>query len=193
MADLPASRNGWTHAIASNDEAVVVTGGSDDPARPGNWVSADGIAWTATPAADRDGLARVESLAASSGGFVATQSGVLGVAPWISPADGRGWRHVGSVTAAPDAVVTDVTAAGRGFVAVGFKGWDAAAWVSADGRTWIPGVIAGSTGVTLGSVAASASRLVAFGKSADFRRGARRFHLGRRRAVLAASRRWRPP
>jgi len=167
VAVLPGSKDGWTHAVAWNDQVIVVTGGKDGGAGPMTWVSADGIAWTTVDAEHADGLGAVDSLAANSAGFVATGLGTSGVAPWVGSADGVEWRRVGSLTATLDAGMVDVIASGSGFVGVGGQRGTAAAWVSPDGVTWTPATVDGGAGVSLVSVAALGEHLVAFGQGAD--------------------------
>ena len=164
---LPASKDGWTHHAAWNDQVIIVTGGSSDESRPALWVSADGIDWAAIGAPDTGGLYLVDALAANSAGFVATQLGASGIAPWIGAPDGGKWDRVGSLTPTLDAWIVDVTASDGGFVAVGSDDSAAGAWVSADGLAWTPAAIADGTGVILVSVAARGQGLVAFGQGPD--------------------------
>lgn len=164
---LPASKGGSISAIASSGDVIVAVGGSSDVTRPEMWVSSDGIHWTAISAPRTNGLSDVETIAANSAGFVATERSATGVAPWISSAKGAAWVRVGSLSATPDAFIVDVTASGNGFVAVGGVGGNAAAWQSSDGLTWTAATVSDGAGVTLVSVAATGQRLVAFGQGPD--------------------------
>ena len=171
VAVLPSSKNGWAHALATDGNVIVVTGGAGGAARI--WRSFDGIHWTVVDEAGTNGLQAVDAIAANSVGFVATHAGATGVAPWIGSADGSTWQRAGSLTSTQDAAIVDVTASGTGFVAVGRTGdvdGPAAAWVSSGGRSWEPATVAGGAGVTLVSVAATGERLIAFGQGSDPRR-----------------------
>ncbi len=192
---LPASKDGWIHAVASNSDVIVVTGGSSDATRPLMWVSADGTDWTAITAAHTNGLDIVDALAANSAGFVATQNGATGVAPWIGSAKGGEWDRVGSLTATLDAAMVDVTASGSGFVAVGRVGGvdgTAAAWLSSDGRVWTPATVADGNGRHAPECGRqrTPSHCVRTGRELSRRPRAVRF--GRRRPVMDAHR-WRSP
>ena len=167
---LPASSGGWSSQVAWNDQVIIVTGSSNDESRPVMWVSADGLDWTVLGAGDTGGLHLVDTLAANSAGFVATQLGVSGVAPWIGAADGGEWDRVGTVTGTDDPWIIDITATDNGFAAVGGGGGTAGAWLSTDALAWTPATVADGTGATLVSVAAHGQRLVAFGQGAVYPR-----------------------
>jgi hypothetical protein len=140
-------------AVASGPQGLVAVGERGDDA--GVWVSVDGTAFAAVDAAASGlagpGLQLVGGFAVLGGGadarFVAVgaDSAVTGTtteldaAIWTST-NGRDWTrapHARTQLGGPgDQVMTAVTAAGPGLVAVGHDGDAAAAWTSSDGLRW---------------------------------------------------------
>lgn len=95
---------------------------------------------------------------------------------WTSP-DGRAWTRLPDNFAfvsrrnGREYVVTDLVAAGDGFVAVGLEeqtdgsSADAAAWSSPDGHTWAQAIVADGTGRTMDQVVATDDGFVAIGEA----------------------------
>jgi hypothetical protein len=130
LAVLVATPVVWL-AVRSSETAVNrVASESDRRNLPTNWTRIDGLV-----------DAQVTASASSSLGVVAVGRGI-----WFS-ADGTAWRTVlepteNNVPWPQQAVITDVTSAGRGFLAAG-QGVDptsgqavAAVWRSPDGQHW---------------------------------------------------------
>ncbi len=173
VGTLPDSKGSWVMSVAGNQHAIVAAGGAPD-GKPGIWSSADGIAWSRLPASGADGLVSVSALAANSAGFVALGDG-RGVAPWISSDPGTAWHHVGSLVTNSNAAALGIAPNGAGFVAAGWANlrpmpaaasantYDAAVWLSDNGRSWTPASVTDAGGVTLWNVAARGSQLVALG------------------------------
>ena len=139
--------------------------------------SADGLTWTpAGSQATFDGPGRTvtAAVAASPGGYVIVGTASAGprtvAAAWYAPGL-SGWRRAadarpGALDGAGNRAMNAVTAAGRGFVAVGQVGQRPAAWRSGAGRTWtlVPLALpAGAASAALDYVAANGRELAAVG------------------------------
>ena len=141
--------------------------------------SPDARTWTATGgiAGLPGGSAVAAAVAAGPAGYVivghtsATRNGAAVAAAWYAPGL-SGWRGAAVTGAAGTGqgqrgqLMSAVTATASGFAAVGSAGTSAAAWLSADGRSWrqvsLPGP-AGAARAGLEYVAANGASLVAAG------------------------------
>ena len=129
------------------------------------WLSTDdGATWTGAPVpVDHGATGALAGIAASTAGFVAIRPGSRPPGPSAHTADGvvymsgngTSWRYVTTLTAANGLQLGTVTEGPGGFAALGRgPGGDMAAYVSADGVSWRPGIAFGPapdsvTGLTL--------------------------------------------
>ncbi|MEU7941674.1 hypothetical protein [Microbispora bryophytorum] len=172
------------HDVTATSEGFVAVGGSGTADRETGvvWVSTDGLNWNA-----RGRVLPPDTTSAGLRHVVATEAGVVvagtamtedGPRPFsaVSTDDGASWEY-GTLPADAAASVLDLTATGRGLVAVGShrspaEGGeaDSAAWVSEDGVEWSRQTLTqdglGGQGTQwLGAVAVSGDRVVAIGRS----------------------------
>lgn len=145
--------------------------------------SPDARTWTATGgiAGLPAGSAVAAAVASGPAGYVvvghqsAGRGGATVAAAWYAPGL-SGWRSApvtgaavtgqGRQAASAGQLMTAVTATAGGFTAVGSAGTSAAAWVSADGRSWRPVAVAEPAGMARAAfeyVAANGASLVAAG------------------------------
>jgi hypothetical protein len=181
LAGVAHGRAGWIAVgttLAEGGGALVVA-------------SPDARAWTVTGglAAAAPGSAVAAAVAAGSAGYVivghqsAGRNGATAAAAWYSPGL-SGWRSAtvtgatvtgaaangatgtGQGQQAAGQLMNAVAATAGGFAAVGAAGTSAAAWLSADGRSWRQVTLAQPAGMTraaLQYVAANGASLVAAG------------------------------
>ncbi|XVQ84801.1 hypothetical protein ACQP2K_39270 [Microbispora siamensis] len=173
--------------VTATPDGFMAVGGSGTADRETGvvWVSSDGLNWNARgrvlpPDATSAGLRHVVATAA---GVVAVGTAMTedGPRPFsaLSTDDGASWEY-GTLPADAAASVLDLTATGRGLVAVGShrspaEGGeaDSAAWVSEDGVDWSRQTLTqdglgGQGAQWLGAVAVSGDRVVAIGRSAGY-------------------------
>ena len=135
--------------------------------------SPDARAWTVTGglAASAGGSAAAAAVAAGSAGYVIvghqSAGGGRTAAAWDAPGL-SGWRRatVTGATVTSGQLMNAVTVTAGGFAAVGSAGTSAAAWLSADGRSWRQVSLpepAGAARAGLEYVAANGASLVAAG------------------------------
>ena len=135
--------------------------------------SPDARAWTVTGglAASAGGSAAAAAVAAGSAGYVIvghqSAGGGRTAAAWYAPGL-SGWRRatVTGATVTSGQLMNAVTVTAGGFAAVGSAGTSAAAWLSADGRSWRQVSLpepAGAARAGLEYVAANGASLVAAG------------------------------
>ncbi|MGW5266862.1 hypothetical protein ACWEQG_38305 [Microbispora sp. NPDC004025] len=171
--------------VTATPHGFMAVGGSGTADRETGvvWVSSDGLNWNA-----RGRVLPPDATSAGLRHVVATEAGVVvvgtamtedGPRPFsaLSTDDGAEWEY-GTLPADAAASVLDVTASGRGLVAVGSHRssaeggeGDSAAWVSADGVDWSRQALTqdglgGQGSQWLGAVAVSGNRVVAVGRSA---------------------------
>jgi hypothetical protein len=167
IAGVAHGRAGWVAAgttLAAAGGPLVV---SSPDAR--TWTATGGIAGQAARSAVG------AAVAAGPAGYVivghqSTGRGAATVAAaWYAPSL-SGWRSAAVtgavVTGQGQQMMSAVTATTGGFAAVGSAGTSAAAWLSADGRSWRPVSLAGPPGVAraaLQYIAANGASLVAAG------------------------------
>ncbi len=157
-----ATGGGWVIATgtAAMDSSVSASSGG------GAWVSTNGVDWTSvsgTPAFAGIQLGRV---AFNRGTFVAVGGGDPFQVPAVVAVStgGSAWTKVTLSDFTPGiATVSDVAAAGPGFVAVGTVDSAAATWASEDGLRWIRGSIADAPDGGFTAVAARGDHIVAMG------------------------------
>jgi hypothetical protein len=172
LAGVARGRAGWV-AVGTT---LAATGGPLVVSSP------DARAWTVTGgiAGLPAGSAVGSAVAAGPAGYVivghqsAGHNGATVAAAWYAPGL-SGWRSAtvtgGTVTGATGTgrgqqMMSAVTATAGGFAAVGSAGTGAAAWLSADGRSWRQASLAEPAGVAraaLQYVAANGASLVAAG------------------------------
>lgn len=182
---LPAPDGSTITALAAGPHGrlVAVGGGAHGGAA---WVSDDGRQWRQAP--DQPALAgpatltQLLAVVAWGGGFLAAGAadpawGEHRAAFWASP-DGLAWQRLPDPPAASGARVQGLAVGRHGLVAVGSRGdperGTGAAWVSADGRSWLPAsgpdlglgplhaVTAGGPGFVAVGEAATGDRAVAW-------------------------------
>lgn len=134
--------------------------------------SADARTWTMAGAGSGLGQGSPAAAAASASGYVIVghrplgDSGQSAAAAWYAPGL-AGWRQAVITPASHAArMMTAVTAAAGGFVAVGETGTRPAAWLSAAGRSWrqvTPPAPAGAARAALDYVAANGATVLAAG------------------------------
>ena len=167
IAGVAHGRAGWVAAgttLAAAGGPLVVS-------------SPDARTWTATGglAGQAAGSAVGAAVAAGPAGYVivghqsAGPGGATVAAAWYAPGL-SGWRSAAvtgaAVTGPGQQMMSAVTATTGGFAAVGSAGTSAAAWLSADGRSWRQVSLAGPAGVAraaLQYIAANGASLVAAG------------------------------
>ncbi|GLX08494.1 hypothetical protein [Microbispora sp. NBRC 16548] len=182
--------------VTATPDGFMAVGGSGTADRETGvvWVSTDGLNWNA-----RGRVLPPDTTSAGLRHVVATEAGVVvagtamtedGPRPFsaLSTDDGASWEY-GTLPADAAASVLDLTATGRGLVAVGShrspaEGGDAdsAAWVSEDGVDWSRQTLTqdglgGQGAQWLGAVAVSGDRVVAIGRSAGYAAGYADDHL----------------
>lgn len=127
-------------AVAAAGRLVAVGSANGDAAV---WSSADGRAWRRSPTLVRDGRQRLTAVTAGNAGWLAV--GFDGTAPRrplvLTSPDGGTWQAVdGADVFKPSggaALTTRAAAMGpAGYVVVGEDGYSAAAWFSADLKSW---------------------------------------------------------
>ncbi|MEU6413715.1 hypothetical protein [Microbispora sp. NPDC046933] len=173
--------------VTATPDGFMAVGGSGTADRETGvvWVSSDGLNWNA-----RGRVLPPDTTSAGLRHVVATEAGVVAVGtamtedgprPFsaLSTDDGASWEY-GTLPADAAASVLDVTATGRGLVAVGSHRSsgaggenDSAAWVSEDGVDWSRQTLTqdglgGEGAQWLGAVAVSGDRVVAIGRSAGY-------------------------
>jgi len=144
---------------------------------PATWLSTDdGRTWKWAPVpVDHGATSALAGIAASGAGFVAIRPGSGPQGPSASTqangvvyasSDGTSWRYVATLTAADGVQFGMVKGGPGGFAALGRgPGGDMAAYLSADGLTWRPGVpfgpappsVAGATVTAGGTVIVTGS------------------------------------
>ena len=180
---LPAPTAGttdWLTAVAPSGTGFVAGGYTESATAQkmaAFWQSSDGTTWVRTAAPAPAGQSEVTGMAAV-GSATLLAVGIAGdeesgtAAVWQSTDAGSSWQALTSPAFAAGRMLS-VVAAGNGAVAVGERKdqTGAAAWYSADGRTWIsssgPGLDNGGLEMVMMSVAADASGFVAAGWRSD--------------------------
>jgi hypothetical protein len=156
---------------AAGGRLVAVGSGNGDAAV---WTSADGSGWQRGRPEDdafaRPGAQRLYGVAPGGAGWLAIGvSGFPGRPHVISSADGVGWRVVDDDAFEPggdDRLVTQAVAAGSaGYAVVGDEGDSAAAWYSADLKSWERGAGEGKDDLTGSSAEPRWMRGVAAGSA----------------------------
>jgi hypothetical protein len=115
--------------LVAGPDGLVAVGVDEGPATV--WTSADGTAWTRTPAETLDGAA-ISDITNGDLGFIAVGDSGGERASWTSE-DGISWDRLPDPDLGDTLFVSAVEPGGPGFVAVG--SW-MGAWYSVDGITW---------------------------------------------------------
>ncbi len=161
----PALDHSFMWAVTTGGPGLVAGGWRRNPEPVAAiWTSADGITWTLAPDPPGGAGFQIRALLNVDGRLVAAGDLVAGgqAAVWTS-GDGVNWRRSPDAPSFAGAAIVGLTRVGPGIVAVGGRGFDAAAWVSRDGRTWFPVGDDDFEGAYLTAVAAAGRTVVAVG------------------------------
>jgi hypothetical protein len=167
VPDLPPDfARARLEAVATSHGRIFIAGSIVDPGgRPSGsiWSSDDGLTWTSSVVAT-NGLTTV---AAAPTRIVAAGAGHADGSPLVTSSDGRSWQLLADGGSLSGAIITGLTVAGPGFVAVGYDDVGGAVWTSVDGLAWERAPDPGFAGSRLMATAASPGGIVAVGFRGD--------------------------